>query len=220
MLKVRYFKLRLPISITEFGTRARRYPRNASDRLDVVRERAGEIVLSHTTIRHLTVTRLSDDGAATRESVPTYDQASLRLFTSGGRTFLSILNPGRSVKSFEAMLQMVLGGLDFFYEPLEITKPLIERHVAKFTASKLVSAKVRDFRVEDDAIGRLEVSSKSGLKPTIAPFLEGRFHRIDALAYEVTHDMTKGLIWYSSAGSVRVSEPLVEIAFPLFEQQL
>lgn len=220
MLKIRYFSLKLPCSISEFSTKARRHRSSAASRIAVVRDASDDLVLTHTSVRYVTVTQIADDGTITRESVPTMDQTSLRIFGRGDRTFLSVLNPGRSVRSLEQVIQQVVGDDAFFYQPLEITRELIDRHVARFETARLVSAKVRDFKVYDEAVGRLEISSKSGLQSSIAPFLDGKFYRIDALAYEVTHDFTQALIWYSSSGTLRVSGPLVEVAFPLFEEEL
>lgn len=103
---------------------------------------------------------------------------------------------------------------------MEFGRDVIERHIATFESAKLVSSKVRDFQIYEKAIARLEVTSKEGLPSEIAPFLAGKFHRVDSMTYEVTHQFKKGLISYTANGTIRISAPLVEAGFQSFERQL
>lgn len=221
MLKVRYSRIRLPMSLDAFVQMCAKWrPTEKSSRLSVVGRGAREVVMNYVVIRYLTVTELMDDGAQVKRPVPTMDQHTFRIFQGRDQTYLSILNPGRGGRAVERLLDDVLGGEQYFIEPLEINSTMIDRHIKKFAATRLVSAKVKDFKVYDSAVGRLEITSKDGLPSEIAPFLAGKFHRIDSLTYEVTHGLVQGLIWYSSGGTVRMSGPLAEIAFPLFEAEL
>lgn len=220
MLKVRYSRMRLPISLEALAERALRWCGDENSRLRVVRSTASELILSFTAVRYITVTEIDDVGAQILKLIPTIDQHSFRLFSGNSGKYLSIVNPSRGAKAVESVLENLLAGEIFSIEPLEIKADLIQRHIQKFSHPKMVSAKVKDFRVSETAVGRLEISSKEGLPKEIAPFLLDKFYRIDSVTYEVTYKFVQGLIWYSSSGTVKVSGPLVDAAFPLFESEL
>lgn len=219
MLKVRYSRVRLPVSLDTLATLAKDWIPVDDRRLRITRASAGELVINLTAVRMVRITEMVDDEPVTKP-VPTMERHTFRLFAGKSDIYLSLLNPTRTSGVVEEVLDALLAGRHYAVEPLEIGQDLIARHTRKFAAARLVSAKIRDFKVYENAIGRLEVTSKAGLPNEIAPFLEGKFHRVDALTYEVTHDFTTGLIWYSSGGTVRVSGPLVAKAFPLFEEEL
>jgi hypothetical protein len=220
MLKVRYFRIRLSQSLKEFGELATSVEKRLSSRVALVRHGADEVIIRYTVIRLINTVQILPDGSELKDTVQTMEQHSVRFFQRNGNMYLSVIDPPRGLKVLGQLLDAVVGGNDYFFEPLELTKSLIERHVAKFDAARLVSAKVRDFQVYEGAVGRLEVTSQAGLQPGIAPFLENKFHRIDSLTYEVTAGFVQGLICYTSNGTVRASGPLVEIAFPTFEASL
>jgi hypothetical protein len=221
MLKVRYSKIRLPMPLEAFALRCARWRSpDPALKLRVLRSNSSEVILTHDAVRFLTVTDIGDNGEPVRRQVPTFEQHTFRIFQTGKSTILSVLNPGRGSRAVEGLVEDVMQDERYSIEALEISTELIGRHIRRFAAAKLVSAKVRDFKVYDTAVGRLEISSKTGLPAEIAPFLEGKFYRIDGLTYEITHDMIRGLIWYSAGGTVKMSGPVAETAFPLFEKEL
>lgn len=220
MLKVRYSRLRISRSIESFASLCRKWRSSDSSRLKVTKVSERDVVLNYTSVRYITVTEILDDGTEVKKPIATMEQHSFRIFKGAVDMYLSVLNPGRGTKLVEKLLEEVLGAEQYFLEPLEISTALIDLHVSRFAVAKLVSAKLRDFRVYESAVGRLEITSKAGLPTEIAPFLEGKFYRMDSLTYEVTDNFVQGLICYSSGGSVRVSGPLVDVAFPLFESGL
>jgi len=148
------------------------------------------------------------------------ERYSVRFFQAGADLMISLLDPSRGSRVTTEILSILVSKEEYFIEPLEINSNIIQRHIGGFDSSRLVSAKIRDFKVYENAIGRLEISSKDGLPEEIAPFLTGKYHKIDALTYAVTHQFQRGLICYMSSGTVRVSGPLVETAFPMFEHLL
>ena len=110
-----------------------------------------------------------------------------------------------------------MGG-QYFYESMEIDEALVKKHVAKFDAARLVSAKVRDFAVYEGAVGRFEVTSKNGLMGEIAPFLQGKYYRVDSLTYELTHKFSNFLVTYSSGGGIKVNDNYLDLLLPSFEK--
>jgi hypothetical protein len=189
-------------------------------RVQVARQSSAEVVLRLFIRRLIPTTQVLPDGSEQRTVVEAIDAKSVRLFERSGGTYLAVLDPARGNSVADHVFQAVLGRASVPHEALTLTKQLIDAHVASFDASRLVSAKVRDFMVYEGAVGRLEVTSHTGLQPGIAPFLQGAFHRIDSLTYEVTAGFVKGLVYYSTSGTIRVSGPLVEFAFPAFEALL
>jgi hypothetical protein len=219
MTKIRYSRVRLPVQFRQLAELCVAWTPEDGRKLKVIKSTSEELVLKLTAFRTLQVTEIMNDEPVVR-TVSTVDQQAFRLFEGRAGCYLALLNPGRGSGAVETALEEVLTGQRFLIEPLEITPNLIARHTAKFAAARLVSAKVRDFKVYDNAVGRLEITSKSGLPPEIAPFLRGAFHRIEAQTFEVTHEFVTGLVWYSTGGTIRVSGPLVQKVFPLFEDEL
>lgn len=221
MLKVRYFRVRLPGTLVEFAeAAANKQNQKSSSKIQILRRSNNEVTLSYTIVRFVSIRHYLNDGSEVVESTPTMDQHSMRLFQIANMTYLSSIDPPRGSKIIIELFDEVLEGMNYFVEPLELTAPLIEKHVANFDSARLVSAKVSDFEVYDGAIGRLEIASQAGLQAGIAPFLTNKFHRIDALTYEVTYRLTHGLIYYTRNGTVKVSDSLVDRAIPLFESCL
>lgn len=221
MLKIRYFRLRLPCSIQEFGSLVEKRTKPvAKKNVFLVKRDGNEVILQYTIVRLVTTIEILPDGSERKAGFPTMERYFIRLFQKGEQSYLSIVDPPRGIRIIGEMLEDILDGANYFLESLEITQEIINRHTPKFESVKLVSAKVRDFQVYEGAVGRLEVTSSNGLIPSIAPFLEGRFHRIDSLTYEVILDFTQGLVCYCSNGTVKISGPLVDRAFPLFEESL
>lgn len=188
--------------------------------ISVVQASSNDLVLQYTTTRQIEATQIMSDGSEVRTFVPTMERHSIRLFQAAEGLVLSLLDPARGSRVTTEVLSKLVGKEDYFIKPLEISTKMIRVHVSEFDSARLVSAKVRDFRVYDSAVGRLEVSSKEGLADEIAPFLAGKYYKIDSLTYEVTHQFKRGLICYSNSGTVKVSGPLVEVVFPTFERLL
>lgn len=220
MLKIRYYRLRLPSGLGMNSLESSAYKLASSSEISVLRASSDELVIRYTVTRQIEAIQILRDGSAIKSSIPTMEQYSLRFFQSSTGVILSLLDPPRGLRIATEVLGLLLGHSEYFIEVLEISSALIKGHIEKFDSAKLVSAKIRDFRVYDKAVGRLEISSKEGLTEEIAPFLVGKYYKIDSLTYEITHQFQRGLICYSSNGTVRVSGPLVEVAFPMFELQI
>lgn len=220
MLKIRYYKLRVPNDSGISMLASAAYRLGANGGISVLEATSNVLFLKYTITRQIEATQIMSDGSEVRTFVPTMERHSIRLFQVAEGLVLSLLDPARGSRVTTEVLSKLIGSEDYFIEPLEISTKMIRVHVSEFDSARLVSAKVRDFRVYDGAVGRLEVSSKEGLTDEIAPFLAGKYHKIDSLTYEVTHQFKRGLICYSNSGTVKVSGPLVEVVFPTFERLL
>jgi len=221
MLKIRYFAIRLPV---EFDQVLAFVQANSSaewkSRLSLVHYSATDIVLAYIVERVLPIRRYLENGEEVIEKAVTMDRYSVRLFKTSNKIYLSLLDPGRSTRIVVDILDAIFPDGEYFIDPVEVNSVLIQRHIGKFDSFKLVSAKIKDFEVYSGAVGRLEISSQEGLKPDIAPFLRDKFYRVDSFTYEVTHNFVKGSIQYAKNGTVRISGPLIESAFPMFESCL
>lgn len=220
MLKIRYYKLRMSTGagVSTLTSTAYRVGKNGG--ISVVQASSNELFLQYTITRQIEATQIMSDGSEVRTFVPTMERHSIRIFQAAEGLVLSLLDPARGSKVTTEVLSKLVGKEDYFIEPLEISTKMVRVHVSYFDSARLVSAKVRDFRVYDSAVGRLEVSSKEGLTDEIAPFLAGKYHKIDSLTYEITHQFKRGLICYSTSGTVKVSGPIVEVVVPTFERLL
>lgn len=218
MVKIRYFSLRSALSFSELRKRVWTSKRRADGTgLSPLEYPSPAFLARYSLIRYFDAVRIDEEGGEYRESIPSLESFTLRFFQRGESTFVCLLEPPRGGRVVTEALNWIFDSEPFFFEPITITAELAKRHAAKFDIAKLVSAKVRDFRVGEEAIGRLEVSSKAGLVDEIAPFLVGADFKVDSLAYEVTHGMTRALVYYSNNGTLRVAGPLVEYAFTQFE---
>jgi hypothetical protein len=191
--------------------------KTSREQIKLVHHSATDVILAYTVERDIVIRRYLENGEELLEKAVTMDRHSVRLFRISERTFLSLIEPGRSFKVIVEILDRIFPQGGYFLDPLEINTPLIQRHIAWFDSAKLVSAKIKDFEVYSGAVGRLEVSSHQGLIPDIAPFLKDKFYRIDSFTYDVTQKFVKGSVQYSKNGTIRISGSLVESGFPAFE---
>lgn len=219
MLKIRYYKLRVPQESGVASLASSAYKLGTENGISVLEFTSSSLVLKCILTKQIETTQILSDGTEVRNQIPTMEQFSFRFFQTNACLMLSLLDPPRGSRVTTEVLSKLLGKDEYFIEPLEIDARMIRRHISSFDSARLVSAKIRDFKVYDNAIGRLEISSKDGLTEEIAPFLSGKYHKVDSLTYEVTHQFRRGLICYVNTGTVKVSGPLVETAFPTFEQQ-
>lgn len=219
MLKIRYHRLRFHHESAVNALASAAYRLDTESGISVLSSSSTDLVLRYTITKHIETTQILPDGTEVRNSIPTMERYSLRFFQAGSGLMLSLLDPPRGSRITTEVLDRLLGKEEYFVEPLEVNTQMIRRHIAGFDSARLVSAKIRDFKVYENAIGRLEIGSKEGLSEEIAPFLAGKYYKVDSLTYEVTHQFKRGLICYVNNGTIRVSGPLVEIAFPAFERQ-
>jgi hypothetical protein len=214
MLKVRYFRIQISREISGFIeaiTKRTSFSDNSS--IEINRISKEDVAFDYALPRLIPIRRIAEDGSQSIETISTIDIYSLRFFRTDKNQYLSIVDPPRGARLITSLLDQILGGGQYFLEPMELTPDIISKHVKKFESARLVSAKVRDFEVYKGAVGRLEITSQSGLMPCIAPFLENKFHRIDALTYEVSQHFNQGLVYYYRNGTLKASGPLVELAF-------
>lgn len=221
MLKVRYFKVDLPVDLPHVAKNIGAMGKSKLNRqLKLLRLTESDMIVSYRVEKLIPIRRYLDDDSFEVQTASTTEIFTIRIFKNSKNFYLSIIDPPRGGKIISEFLDDIFLNDDYFIEPLEIGRELIDSHVKKFDAAKLVSAKIRDFEVYKGAVGRLEVTAQNGLIPSIAPFLEDKFHRIDALTYELSKGFRQGLVYYTKNGTIKVSAPLVEDAFPLFEQCL
>lgn len=219
MLKIRYYKLRVPQESGFASLASAACKLGPENGVSVLECTSRNLVLKCTFTKQIETTQILSDGSEIKNKIPTMERHSIRFFQAGTGLMLSLVDPPRGSRITTEVLSKLIGKNEYFIEPLEINAKMIRGHVSSFESSRLVSAKIRDFRVYDNAIGRLEITSKDGLPEEIAPFLAGKYHKVDSLTYEVTHQFKRGLICYVNSGTVKVSGSLVETAFPTFEQQ-
>lgn len=218
MLRARYFNLRAEGIVFKLSA-IREYACLLNDsRLTAISSNSHEVVLSYQSIRQVRTISILDDGSEQAHDYPTIDRYQLRFCESKERTlYLSVIDPPRSGRIIGEALDLLLPNVRVLFEPVVFSKQIVEQHTSLFDVAKLVSAKIKNFHVYDNAVGRLEVSSRTGLLPTIAPFIEGKYYEVESLSYEVISDLSKGLVTYSTNGTVRVSGPIVEIALSRLE---
>lgn|GEM_PF-3270699 len=218
--KIRFFLATTDCSIADLVRNAKAAARQPSGRIMVedVADDGLSITLRVFFSRTISIARRRDDGEVIWEPVETVDQVLVRMFKGKKTIVLSAINPPRSSKYVDILMSEVVGQSGYFYEPLEISEATIKKHVSKFDLARLVSAKVKDFAVYEGAVGRFEVTSKHGLKNDIAPFLDGKYYRLDSLTYEVTHKFVTFLIMYSSNGALKVNDNYLDMLLPSFEK--
>lgn len=218
MLKIRYFRVELPGGIAGLSeVLSYKHQAQLLRSVKIISTSSRRINLSYAATRQVSIRRILDDGSEISDTVSTVDLYMLSLFSGKKETYLSIIDPPRGARLITNLLDEIFDEAQFFLEPVEFTPQLISKHIRKFDAARLVSAKVRDFAVYEGAVGRLEITSQSGLMPNIAPFLENKFHRVDALTYEISSKFLQGLAFYYRNGTLKLTDPLIDIALPSFE---
>jgi len=218
IVKIRYFVLRSALAFATLRKRVWVSRRRADGTgLSPIDHPSPDILARYTLVRYLNAIHLDEEGSEYKKSIPSLESFALRFFRRGETTFVCLLEPPRGGRIVTEALNLIFDSEPFSFESIDITHELAKRHSTKFDIAKLVSAKVKDFKVAKGAVGRLEVSSKGGLSEEIAPFLAGAEFQVDSLTYEVTHDFNRGLICYTRNGTVRVTGALAEHAFSQFE---
>ena len=150
------------------------------------------------------------DGLFATEAVDSFERFSVRLYELKRDFVLAVINPPRGTRYIESLLGVFFGEDNFHYDSVDVTEDLVRRHVERLGIAKLVSAKIRDFPIYDGAVARLEVSSRKGIKPGIAPFLKDKFYKFDSATYEITDRFSSFLITYNGSGSLKISDQFIE----------
>jgi hypothetical protein len=221
MLKCRYFQLRLPCSFNELMQMASDVlPSDSAPDVSIVRKLKGQIILQTSFTRYLSTRMIAPGGEVIVNSIPTIDTYHVKIFEVNKKHFLCCNDPPRGAKFVQDLLSNLLRSDRYFFESIELDQALISAYIKNFNTAKLVSAKVRDFHVYGNAVGRLEISCYEGLMDGIAPFLYGKHYKVDAFTYAISHGLCHGLIYFSKNGTLRISDSLKEVAIPLFERVL
>ena len=218
MLKVRYFKIQVQNEFSGFLALLHKESKSTNSPIRILASGETELIFTYAFSRPIKVRRILDDGSEKVDALTTVDIYNFRFFSTSHANYLCVIDPPRGGAMLTGLLNLIMGDSLYFVESLDFTPELIRKHAEKFDSARLVSAKVRDFEVYKGAVGRLEITSRDGLSPTIAPFLEDKFYRVDALTYEVSEKFMQGLIYYYRNGTLKVTGPLVELAFPSFER--
>lgn len=216
MLKVRYYRVRLSKNAPRLPDVVERAAKQDPN-LKIIHVGRGETVFTYSVLRSVVIRRRLEDGSEEIDSISTLDIHNVRCFYAGSMDCLSIVDPPRGGRVIAQILDSLAGDGNYFFEPLEISAALIARHIKSFDSAKMVSARIRDFEAYPGAVGRLEISSQDGLEPGIAPFVSGKFYRLESMTYAVTKNYTHGLVYYHSNGTLKVTGPMVDTAFPSFE---
>lgn len=218
MRRFKYLRVRVPQTLIR--NHSKNFDFYSDQGLSVVRASSREISLEFTAIRNLSAVKILEDGSVVRTDVPTMERYLARLRVSGGNGFLVLEDAPRGTRVQDDILRILCRDDDYYFEPLQITTEMIFDHIANFDLFKLVAAKVRDLRLSNSVVCRIEVSSKEGVGDELNRLVEGKFHRLDSMTFEVIHQFQKGLITYSSGGALRVADSLVDGALNVFEDAL
>lgn len=218
--KVRFFAVKFEFSKDQLISRVKAASRRVPQKIvlsDVDEARpSASLYLFHPRI--ISIAKRSDDGEVVWDSVETVDRIAVKIQISRQRAVISAINAPRSTKFIDFLMSELCQGEQYFFESMEIDSALAKKHTLKFDAARLVSAKVRDFAVYEGAVGRFEVTSKNGLIDDIAPFLKGKYYKMDSLTYEITHGFSNFLVTYSSGGGIKVNEHYLDVLLSSFEK--
>ena len=218
MRRFKYLRVRVPQAVIR--NHAKNHEIYSDHGLSIVRSNSREISLEFTSTRNLSAVQILADGSIVRTDVPTMERYFARLRVSGGNGFLVLEGAPRGTRIQDDILKILCRDDDYYFEPLQITSQMIFEHVANFDLYNLVTAKVRDLRLSNSVVCRIEVSSKEGVGDELNRLVEGRFHRLDSMTFEITHQFQRGLITYSSGGALRVADSLADCALSFFEDAL
>lgn len=218
--KIRFYSVTFDFPRDELISRVKSASRRASEKIilaDLDEQRpSASLYLFHP--RTISIARRNEDGEVIWDSVETVDRIAVKIHISKQHAVISAINSPRSSKFVDVLMSELCSGGKYFYEAMGIEEALVKRHVSKFDAARLVSAKVRDFAVYEGAVGRFEVTSKNGLMDDIAPFLRGKFYRVDSFTYELTHGSSNFLVTYSNGGGIKVNENYLDLLLTTFQK--
>lgn len=165
------------------------------------------------------VTVLDMNGNAAKQNIATVDGLEFELFQDSEKTWLRIDEPPRSLRDFMNSLEET-AGFGFSVDPVTFSLEEQKTALMSLDAIKLIGFKGIGNSAHHKLITRFDVVSKEGLEPDRLEFLHDLDFKTEQATYEVTFQMSKGQITFTSSGVVRTAGTLTPYLVSCVEREL
>ncbi|WP_212632104.1 hypothetical protein [Pseudomonas sp. KB-10] len=215
--RYKWYRVRLPCTISEFFARLRVAGYNSSSNTGFLCNEE-ELTFRYMWPSIINAIRLDGEGNAEYQQVVTVNSQVVTVLGEQGAIF-RFENPSRSMREVMNALE---GGVGFGFgcEQIIITDDLVQVALEKTTARTLNSLRVSGAISKVNALARVELASKDGIKVEHVKSLGLGDFLIDSASYEVTHKGLKGQIGFSRSAACRISGPLTPFILHSLEHAL
>lgn len=209
MTRHKWLKIGLPSTFERFIAQLCNSPlgQNTPFGFTLLMEEAERFRFRHLQRSRVAITVLDENGNSTRQLIDTIDSIEFEAFQTGEKIWVRVDDPPRSLREFTNSLEMMSG---FGFSAEAITFPYQQQQALLQCADscKLVAFKGLGNNISAKLIARIEVASKEGLQPEEIEFLKSLKYTIDHATFDVSFNMTKGQITFTSSGLVRINGAL------------
>lgn len=150
------------------------------------------------------ITRLDDDGVPFTEEIASVSYVDFAMFKKRGRHYLRLINPGRNSRHLFDTLEIVLG-MGFTCEPVRLRVSDPGNVFVDVDSAKLIGLSASGVVLGPDLLAKVDISSKGGIDVSTVKVLQGVDYKVDSSAFEIGYRGLKGMVAFSSGGSVKIS---------------
>ena len=165
------------------------------------------------------VTQFDDSGTPAYQEVATVNFTDFSILYIDDVAFLRIENPGRSIKDLLNALESMVG-LGFTCKPVTFDTRKPTTVFESIEVIKLIGLRVTGVVLGEDLVASMEFASKVGITPEKITVLTGVNHKTESSIYELIYGGLRGLLSFSSNGTVKVSGQLAPRLIHLIEEDL
>lgn len=165
------------------------------------------------------VESLSSAGEPILVKVKKVDAVDFSLADHDGFTLMRVANAPRSL----SLLLNGLGdafGLGFESSTITYEKRMPLGVLAEVDESRLTGAKLKNVVMGQDAVGRIEIASKRGLRLSDLAPISGIYYQVDTLSYEVLYRSVRGQLSVTAGGLVKIGGRLMPLLIDRVEKEV
>ncbi len=221
LTRYRWYRIQLPSGASDFSGVIAKHPlvANANQGFMRVEGSLGAFIYRFLWRSKVVIAQFDDHGTPSYQEVATVNFTDFAIVSIEGVTFLRIENAGRSIRDLLNAIEALVG-LGFTCKPVTFENSKPTTVFEKIETIKLIGLKVIGAVLGKDLVARMEFASKQGITLDKLTILEGVPHKIESASYELIYEGVKGLLAFTSNGTVRVSGQLAPRLIHLVEQDL
>lgn len=221
LTRYRWYRIQLPSGSLDLPDILANHPfvANASQGFTKAEGSLGGLIYRFLWRSKVVITQFDDSGAPAYQEVTTVNFTDFAIINIEGITFLRIENPGRSIRDLLNAIEALVG-LGFTCKPVTFEGSKPTTVFEEIETIKLIGLKVIDAVLDEDLVARMEFASKQGITLEKLTILEGVPNKIESASYELIYEGVKGVLAFTSNGTVKISGRLAPRLLHLVEQDL
>lgn len=220
-LRCRWYRIQLPKNTPDLSALLKQHPLgpDVNQGFTTAIGAWGQELIRFLWRSKVVITLIADDGAPHYQEVATVNFTDFAVLDVDGEMFLRIESPGRSIRDLLNTLESMVG-LGFTCKPVTFLKKKPTSVLENVEVAKLIGLKVTDAVLGKDLLARMEFSSKEGINPEKLTVLDDVPHKTDSASYELIYGGVRGILHFSSTGTVKVGGQLAPRLIHYIEKDL